>query len=344
MTGARRWPVAAGRLALLGGLASALAGSAGCSLFRNAAAEARVQHGQELLADDDLESALAEFQAAAQLAPQMAIAHSKMGVIYRRMGDYGRAMDCFAAAVRNDPYSFEDTLDLAKLYHFTRRLRDAVQAYLHASDLKPDNFDTQLNLGVCYQEMGELQQAVERFNKAIAIDSDRLDAYVNLGVALDSQKKYYEAIHAFKEALERDNHQPLVLVNLAQTYMAQERLKMARQALDQALKMDPQLAAAHEAMAYCLFRLEDYDGAEQHYGEALVYDPRLPNAFAGLGSVHMMGFLKDHGRTELRERALEEWHRSLELEPNQPKIRALISKYEVAQANPETMLLDEKGR
>jgi tetratricopeptide (TPR) repeat protein len=324
--------------------APAWAASTGCAMFNRAVADAKVQRGQALLADDDLESALAEFQAAAQLAPQMAIAHSKMGIIYRRMGDYGRAIDCFAAAVRNDPFSFEDTLDLAKLYHFTRRLRDAVQAYLHAADLKPDNFDTQLNLGVCYQEMGELQQAVERFNKAIGIDSDRLDAYVNLGVALDSQKKYYEAIHAFKEALERDNHQPLVLVNLAQTYMAQDRLKMARQALEQAVRMDPQLPAAHEAMGYCLFRLEDYEGAEQHYSEALVYDPRLPNAFAGLGSVHMMAFLKDKLRTDLRERALEEWHRSLELEPNQPRIRTLIAKYEVAPANPETALLDEKGR
>jgi hypothetical protein len=41
----------------------------------------------------------------------------------------------------------------------------------------------------------------------------------------------------------------------------------------------------------------------------------------------MTQFLMDNTRTDLREKALGEWTRSLELEPNQPDLVRLIEKY-----------------
>lgn len=317
---------------------------AGCAALEHRQAQLHVEKGEQLLARDDLEAALAEFEAANALDPQLAVAHSKMGIIYRRMGQYDRAIDCFANAVRFNPFCFEDTFALAQLYHFTKRLHDAVQAYLQACDLSPENFDAQLNLGVCYQQMGDCAQAVERFQQAIAIDPDRPYAYVNLGVAYDAQGKCYEAVSAYKNALERDNHQPLVLVNLAGTYMKQERLKMARNALEQAVKMDPALPAAREGLGHCLFRMQRYDEAETNYLEALAYDPRLASAHAGLGSIQMLRAFQDPHRDQLREQALEHWHRSLELNPNQPRIRRLIEKYRVHPVDPTTVLLDQSAQ
>ena len=48
------------------------------------------------------------FREAARLDPQLAVAHSNMGTIYRRMGDYEQAIDCFVEAVRINPFSFDD--------------------------------------------------------------------------------------------------------------------------------------------------------------------------------------------------------------------------------------------
>ena len=180
---------------------------------------------------------------------------------------------------------------------------------------------------------------MERFEKAIEVDPSRPYAYVNLGVALDGQKNYYEAIRAYKEALERDSRQPLVLVNLAHTYMNQDRLKMARQALREALRMDQDLAAAHEGLGYCLFRMREFDAAEQSYQQALACDWRLPRAHAGLGSINMLRYLEDKKRLDLNERAREHWHRSLELNPDQQRIRKLLAKYKPQHRDPEDALL-----
>jgi len=323
-------------------LVPAVIGGSGCELVRQQQAGVRVVHGRQLLEQDDLESALVEFQAAVELDPQLAVAHSNMGVIYQRMGEYEQAIKCFANALRNDPFSFRDTLSLARLYHFTKRLHDAVEAYLHACDLKPEDYDAQLNLGVCYQELGQTQQAVEQFQKAIELDSTRPDGFVNVGVAYDSQGKYYEAIQAYKEALERDNRQPLLLVNLARTYMEQDRLKIARATLEMAVQMDGQLAPAHEALGFCLFRLQQYEASEESYQRALAADPKLPRSYAGLGSIYALRYVQDKSQTALRDRALENWHRSLELDPNQPKIRNLVAKYKPTAADPETVLLSEQ--
>ena len=316
----------------------------GCASIREGRARQHVAAGDRLLAQDDLQAAMKEFEAAAALDPQLAVTHTKMGIIYRRMGDYNRAIDCFAVAVRYNPFSFEDTFALAQLYHFTKRLGDAVQAYLQACDLRPKDFEARLNLGVCYQQTGDYGLAVEQFQSAIDIDPDRPHAFVNLGVAYDALGKYYEAISAYRNALERDNRQPLVLVNLAYTYMNQQRLKMSRNALEQAVKMDPALPAAHEGLGYCLFRMHDYDQAEVSYREALAYNPRLSGAHAGLGSIAMLRFLRDSDQTRLRDQALEHWHRSLELEPDQPRIRRLIEKYRVTRVDPETVLLGQSSQ
>ena len=312
----------------------------GCVAYSHLRADQHVRAGQNLLAQDSLEDALAEFEVAVELHPQLAVAHSKMGVIFRRLGDYDRAVDSFAAAVRYNPRSFDDTINLAQLYHYTQRVRDAIQAYLHACTLRPRSFDAQLNLGVCYQQSGDHVQAIERFQRAIQSYPDQPFAYVNLGVAFDAQGKYYEAINAYREALERDNKQPLVLVNLAHTYMKQERFHIARITLEQAIKMDRELSAGHEAMGYCLFRLQDYAGATESYRTALVYDPRLPGALAGLGSISMLAYLNGDDRPDLRSEALEYWHRSLELNPSQPRVHKLVNRYKRSTSDPESILLD----
>jgi tetratricopeptide (TPR) repeat protein len=104
--------------------------------------------------------------------------------------------------------------------------------------------------------------------------------------------------------------------------------------------MDPQLAPAHEALGYCLFRLREFDAAEEAYDRALAYDWRRPRAHAGLGSINMLRYLEDKTQTSHRDRALEHWHRSLELDPDQPRIHKLLARYQPQRRDPEEALLN----
>lgn len=327
------------RAVRLGALILLLSLGTGCSTLQQYRAARQVRRGDAEITTQNLEAALVSFQEAARLDPQLAVAHSRMGLIFRRMGEYEQAIHAYSEALRRDSSSFTDTFSLAELFHMTKRVKDAIVTYLRAVELNPDDFDAQLNLGVCYQQTGDFSQAAERFERAISLNGDRPHAFANLGVALDAQGKYYEAIRAFREALERDSRQPLLLVNLARTYMNQERYKMARQALLHALELDTNLAVAHEALGYCLFKTRDFGAAERAYMMAISCDPRLPRAHAGLGSIYMIRYLEDPTRIEEREKALEQWHRSLEFDSNQPRIRRLIAEYSPQDPDPDELLI-----
>jgi hypothetical protein len=55
----------------------------------------------------------------------------------------------------------------------------------------------------------------------------------------------------------------------------------------------------------------------------------MPQAEAGLGVVRMAMYLQDKENIELRRQAVENWHRSLELDPDQPRLRKLVRKYQL---------------
>ena len=64
-----------------------------------------------------------------------------------------------------------------------------------------------------------------------------------------------------------------------------------------------------------------------NYDQAATLNPKMPEAHAGLGAVHMAMFLQDQSKPDRKRQAIEHWHRSLELAPDQPKIRSLVAKY-----------------
>ncbi len=90
------------RLAVLAAMV-VVAATAGCRSLASYKADRHVIRGETLMGQQDLEAALAEFQAAAELDSESASAHSNMGVIYRRMGEYQQAIECFVEAIRRNP-------------------------------------------------------------------------------------------------------------------------------------------------------------------------------------------------------------------------------------------------
>lgn len=119
----------------------------------------------------------------------------------------------------------------------------------------------------------------------------------------------------------------MVLVNLGTTYIKQNRMDAAIETFRRAAKVDPRLSAAHQWIGFCQYRSGRYDESLASYGKALQLDPKNAEAHAGRGIVFMAMYLRSSRQPELRDLALEHWHRSLELDSNQPRLQALLAKY-----------------
>lgn len=331
------------RMALAGGLTAAVVGCADrryepFALIRSHLA---VAQGKQHLEAEEIDEALFELQNAVELNPRLKEAHAGLGAIWERKGDFEAAARRFAEAVRLDPSNFDYNFSLARMYQRLLRFPDAVRAYLQACELQPVNLQARLNLASCYHQAGELNEAIAHYQRAIELAPDEAAAYANLGAAYDTQQKYYEAIHAYNESLERDPQQPLVLINLATTLIKQNRLANAHKSLERAIEIAPELALAHERMGYCCFLERSLDEARRHYEKAVALDPKMPEAHAGLGITKMSQYLQSPTEVSLRQEAVDCWHKSLELNPDQPKIRNLVSKYAPAgSADSNTVLLE----
>jgi tetratricopeptide (TPR) repeat protein len=299
---------------------------AGCTLGYYLA-EQRVAAGDEALQDRELDAALAEFEEAVRLDPTHHDAHYKLGLVYKEKGDWNAAAAALQEAVRLNAERLEPIFELGEVYRLLNKMTQAIRAYTLASDLAPNNFDVHFRLASCYHQVGQLDQAVAAYEDAIRIEPGNAYVRSNLGAVFAAQGKPYEAIRAYKESLECNEAQPIVLVNLATVYLNQQRWETARRVLDKAIELAPDLSSAHERLGYCLWRTQSYDASAASYQRAIECDRKNAAAFAGHGVVLMTQYLDQPENVALRDRAVENWHISLELAPNQPKLRELVDKY-----------------
>lgn len=300
----------------------------GCAVSRPIAVT-HMERGDNALAREDVRAALVEFQQAVKLDPQYALAHSRLGQAYKRAGELSKAADSLQTAVRLDPFHFDSFFSLGDVYTLLNQVAYAVQAYVQCVKLKPQDFESRFRLAMCYHQQNDLSKAIPEYQMAVQLDPRNAVAWSNLGAAQDASGSSYEAIKAYKRALECDSNQPLVLVNLATVYINQDRFSAARMALEAALKQNPSLSVAHERLGYCHWREQRLDLAAACYQKAMQFDEGNARAFAGYGVVRMTQHLSDPVKLDLRDQAVEAWHRSLEIDAAQPKLRDLIEKYRV---------------
>lgn len=317
--------------------------------------------GQLYIDSGNLELALEELSRAVEINPKMALAYGKIGAIYKTRGQLNEACQSYENAVRLDPKSLRDWVELGAVYQSLNRLADAIRVYVAAIALDPKDYQAHFELGTLYYRLNRLAEAEAAFQKCIELDGARPDAHAHLGVVYDAQGRFYDACRAYRESLERNVDQPKVLLNLATTYLKQGRFRSAVDVLKLARKgneTDPQvhqnLGACYYQLALDVARKPDKAPApgeqpkpvleqvvrllelsRESYQAALALNRDDAKTLAGLGAAQMIlsRNTPDTARRDLlRSEAIDYWHRSLELDPNQPDVAALLKEYAPAKS------------
>jgi Flp pilus assembly protein TadD len=319
-------------------LAAWVALAAGCEYLNRKVAVNHYVQGQLLIDKGDLDAALAELERSIQADPNLAVAHASIGDIHRRRGDHEAAVNAYETSCQANPYAFRPHYNLGVTYQLLAEaaktvdkaqgyLREAIRVYLRAVTLRPEDFDAVLNLSVCYFQLGKMGLAEEYCKTAIQLKPDGPHAYSNLGIIYDALGRDEDAVIAYKNSLERDMHQSVILVNLGCTYVRQGRLKLAIKIFEMASKEAPDDSLPWVQMGSCHYHLKDYDQSLECYRKAADLNAKNPDAHRGLGIVYMSQYLLDQTKTQLRDKALQEWNASLELLPAQKDLMALVQKY-----------------
>jgi Tfp pilus assembly protein PilF len=275
----------------------------------------------------DQHTAQAQFEHATQVNPNLRMARSMLGDIYRSQGDYDRAREQYEFLARLDPYDADNFYRLGVTYQFLQRIEDAVACYLRALDLRPKDVRSTTNLGLCYLVLNQKDDAVKYLRQATELSPDWADAWTNLGVALDAQGDLVGAENAYKRALELNRNENVALLNLGANLIRQGKGEEAVSVMEEAIKRVDD-APTRTRYGHALALVKRYADALPQYQFALKFDPRYYPAYNERGATLIAQY--EQGlelQDDLRQQAVDAWQTSLKIYPNQPALDEAIKRW-----------------
>ncbi len=245
-------------------------------------AEAHNNLGNALLKKGRADEAIAHFQKALQVRPGYAIARNNLGNALLQQGQADEAMAHYQAALQITPDSTEVHINLGSALLQKGQLDEAMVHFQKALQITPDSAEAHNNLGIVLLQKGQLDEAMVHFQKALQITPDSAEVHNNFGNALLQKGRLDEAIAQYQKTLQIKPERVEVRNSLGGALLQKGRLDEAMAQYQQALQINPDHAKAHYDFANALLKMGRMDEAISHYQQALQINPDYTEALNNL--------------------------------------------------------------
>ena len=307
---------------------------------------------------DENEKAVEKLDSAVRLNKRFSLAYSLLGDIYQKIKDYEKSAASYEQATKLNPWSFKDYFNLGRVYQTLKKFAQAVKAYVRACELRPDHLNAHIGAAKSYYELKDYNNALVYGQQAVQIDPNVSEIQEILADIYGLQKDYDQAIRSYKRALEINSNNPEVMTSLAVAYLKINRNEPAKELLTSVIQTQPDNNTACQHLGYCYLRLYNQtvksykttspaDGNDleikasmtkyleksiKSYSRAIEINDKDWQAHRGLGVAYMLRGKNEDGTTDetLKAKAIQQWHLSLDIRPNQPhreRLLKLIRRY-----------------
>jgi tetratricopeptide (TPR) repeat protein len=225
--------------------------------------------GAVLERQGNLTEAIACYQEALHIKPDLAEAHDNLGRVLVSQGRMEEAQAHLLRALELSPKMASAHYHLGNLLHRQGRSEAAVAAYTHALMLNDELSDAHNNLGCLFASEGKLDRAIAHFEKALRSRPAFLDALNNLGSTLTEQGRAAEAISPLTKAVELQPLYAEAQYNLGNACLALNRRREALEAYQTVLALKPAHAWAHYKLGNIFLADHNLAAAIEHYRAAL---------------------------------------------------------------------------
>ncbi len=275
--------------------------------------QARLERGNRLHRDGDLESAERLYLKVLEAEPGNARALHLLGVLALQRGCSDDAIEHIRTAIGLDPAEAAWHYNLGNALQQAGRLDEAAASYGEAVRLAPEWTAVRNNLGVALQLQGRLDEAADAFEQACKNDPDAPDALANLGTVRQGQGRFDEAIECMRHAIEIAPRRPDLHYNLANALSAAGRWPEAEAGYRQAIALDPENALSHYNLGIARHHQGRLEEAAAAYRRAAEIDASYVEALTNLGVV-----LREIGRID---EAVERFRAACALRPGDPLLQ-----------------------
>lgn len=276
---------------------------------------------------DEREQALLKLNSSLELDPHFAMAYSLKGDILQKMERYEDSAAAYESATSYDPWSVKDFFNLGKVYQILKQWARAAKAYVTAVQLEPTHYGANLGAAQSYYELKEYENALTYAQKAKELQPEDAAPEKLLGDVFEGQKDHVQAINSYRRALELKGNDPNLMTDLARAYLRSGRYSSAKELLADVIELNPQNGIAYQYLGFAQLKLKETQEAVSSYAKAVEVDENDWMARKGLGVAYMLQAVKESNNEKLQAQALEQWNISLQLKPDQPKLKQLIDRY-----------------
>ncbi len=165
-------------------------------------AEVYLEHGLSYAATGDYDRAIADYDQAIRLDPQLAAAYYNRAAAYQDKGDMDRAIADYSEAITLDPGLVEAYYNRGVVYGGAGEHERAIVDFDRVIAFNPQDADAHYNRAIAYANKGDYRRAIADFDQAIAIEPLFADVYVLRARAHDRIGQPEKAVADLDKALE----------------------------------------------------------------------------------------------------------------------------------------------
>jgi serine/threonine-protein kinase len=255
-------------------------------------------HGLENFNRGDYRGALADFNLALRLNPDLADAYLYRGIIRSEKADYLGAIQDYSQVLRINPNHAEAYSNRGLIRTLLGDRWGAMQDYNQALQFDSTYIQAYLNRSLMRVELQDYQGAIADCNeilnmnsysgKGSGVASETSDsftsdwqalAYLNRGLAHFELEDYQTAMNDYNQALQINPNRADIYFNRGLSRIALGEYQEAISDFNQALKLNPEDAQIYLNRGYIRMQLGDHWGSIEDFDQALRLEPSAAKVF-----------------------------------------------------------------
>lgn len=209
--------------------------------------------------------ALAEFDAALKIKPDLEMAYNNIGIINFDLGKYEIAIKNYEESIKLAPNYSNPYNNLGRIYQLQGKLDLAEKYYKEAIVLNQKLPHAHFNLGSLYREFGRFREAIDEMKIALGLYPLYFEAYNDMGLCYMSLKEYETALEYFNKVLEINPNYAPAHNNIGVVYKELGLDKEALLVFRKTLSINPNFYYSHLNLVDLYLKLNQRDLALEHY-------------------------------------------------------------------------------
>ncbi|MGB7442146.1 MAG: tetratricopeptide repeat protein [Coleofasciculaceae cyanobacterium] len=186
------------------------------------------------------EEALASYEKALEIKPDLHEAWYNRGVALYKLGRYEEAIASYEKALEIKPDNYAAWNNKGNALGELGRYEEAIASYERALEIKPDNYAAWNNRGNALGELGHYEEEIASYERALEIKPDDDTAWYNKGIALSELGRDEEAIASYEKALQFKPDDDAAWYNKACCYALQNQIDLGLENLQKAINLNPE--------------------------------------------------------------------------------------------------------